>query len=350
MFSTTGRSAKQTQKQEDKAQDNPTESVKLENPQISPSEVKQKILDYLLERKRKGRTQGTLETNGRVLNNVSEHANLLNPTSVLDFLASAKHSRTGQPFKNSTKVAWVEVIKGFYEFYKIHWEPPHYQIEDSLPFIPNPGQVRAIIEAASKRPAHMTFFQFLEETAMRKGEALRLAWEDFHFDKRTVIVSHPEKGSLSRELRISEELCTMVKSCFTRDFEEPFPSAISTSLFLQRIRRILAKAHNDPSYRKIHLHTFRHYRASLTYHQTRDILVVKEMLGHKSLNSTMKYVRLLKWPESDTWIFREAKTKETEKELVEAGFDFIRVREDGMPLYRKRKSIFDTPSQIAVAS
>src|SRR5436309_762184 len=343
MFSTTRRSAKQTQKQEEKAQENPTNPVKIENPQTSPSEVKQKILDYLLERKRKGRAQGTLETNGRVLNNVSGHANLLNPTSVLDFFASAK-------LKNSTKVAWVEVIKGFYQHNKIHWEPPHYQIEDSLPFIPNPGQVRAIIEAASKRPAHMTFFQLLDETAMRKGEALRLAWEDFHFDKRTIVVSHPEKGSLSRELRISEELCTMVKSCFTRDFEKPFPSAISTSLFLQRIRRILAKAHNDPSYRRIHLHSFRHYRASLTYHQTRDILVVKEMLGHKSLNSTMKYVRLLKWPESETWIFREAKSTETEKELVEAGFDYIRVREDGMPLYRKRKSIFDTQTQLAVTS
>src|SRR5437867_3758027 len=261
MFSTTGRSAKQNQKQEDKAQDNPTESVKLENPQLSPSEVKQKILDYILERKRRGRAQGTLETNGRVLNNVSGHTNLLNPTSVLDFFASAK-------LKNSTKVAWVEVVKGFYEYNKIHWEPPHYQIEDSLPFIPNPGQVRAIIEAASKRPAHMTFLQILEETAMRMGEALRLAWEDFHFDKRTVIVSHPEKGSLSRELRISEELCIMVKSCFIRDFDNPFPSAVSSSLFLQRIRKILAKAHNDPSYRKIHLHTFRHYRASLSYHQT----------------------------------------------------------------------------------
>src|SRR5438093_12698338 len=113
MFSTTGRSGKQTQKQEDKAQDNPTESLKLENPQISPSEVKQKILDYILERKRKGKAQGTLETNGRVLNNVSGHANLFNPNSVLDFFASAK-------LKNSIKVAGVEVTNGFYEYNKIH--------------------------------------------------------------------------------------------------------------------------------------------------------------------------------------------------------------------------------------
>jgi integrase len=40
-------------------------------------------------------------------------------------------------------------------------------------------------------------------------------------------------------------------------------------------------------------HTFRHWKVTIEYRKTRDILHVKEILGHKFLNSAMLYTQLI---------------------------------------------------------
>ena len=39
-------------------------------------------------------------------------------------------------------------------------------------------------------------------------------------------------------------------------------------------------------------HTFRHWKATMLYHQTKDPYYVKEFLGHKSIKSTEIYITI----------------------------------------------------------
>jgi len=54
----------------------------------------------------------------------------------------------------------------------------------------------------------------------------------------------------------------------------------------------LSETHNNPRFRKIHFHTFRHCKALREFHNSQNIQRVKRILGHKSILTTQNYVEL----------------------------------------------------------
>ena len=75
----------------------------------------------------------------------------------------------------------------------------------------------------------------------------------------------------------------------------------------------------------------------MEYAKTKNILHVMQILGHKNINNTMMYTQLIQF-ESDEYHHANAKTLEEENGLIDAGFEFVRYREeDRVALYRKRK-------------
>jgi len=73
--------------------------------------------------------------------------------------------------------------------------------------------------------------------------------------------------------------------------------------------------------------------------RARDIVLVKEFLGHKSLNTTLLYIQLEKvifQNSSDEFIVKAAKDPKEIKALLEVGFDYI-CEKDGLMFFRKRK-------------
>lgn len=104
-------------------------------------------------------------------------------------------------------------------------------------------------------------------------------------------------------------------------------------------RKRIAKKFGNPRLLKITFTTLRHWKATSYYHQTRDILKVKQLLGHKRLTSTMVYIDIEKaiYGElTNEFTSRVATTLEEDRKLMEAGFEFVTER-DGAKLYRKRK-------------
>ncbi len=85
---------------------------------------------------------------------------------------------------------------------------------------------------------------------------------------------------------------------------------------------------------QITFHSFRHWKATMEYHRTKDILHVMKMLGHRSINNTLKYTQLIK-TEDDEFIAKVAKIVEEAYALVEAGYEYvIEFREDGIKIFR----------------
>lgn len=52
----------------------------------------------------------------------------------------------------------------------------------------------------------------------------------------------------------------------------------------------------------------------------------------------MVYTRLVDWEQPDAWIVKRLLTTQEEDQLIEAGFEYVRVDDHlSTPIYRKRK-------------
>lgn len=87
-------------------------------------------------------------------------------------------------------------------------------------------------------------------------------------------------------------------------------------------------------------HTLRHWKATMEYHYTKDIMHVKEFLGHREIDNTMLYIQLdqslFKNIPDDSFIIRAAHDLEEAVKLGEVGFEPF-VFTGGVQLFRKRK-------------
>lgn len=75
----------------------------------------------------------------------------------------------------------------------------------------------------------------------------------------------------------------------------------------------------------------------MTYHYTKNILLVKKLLGHKKITSTMKYTQLIQL-EDDKFDVATAITIEEAKELLAIGFSYI-TEKNGIMLFRRPKDL-----------
>lgn len=111
-----------------------------------------------------------------------------------------------------------------------------------------------------------------------------------------------------------------------------------SSAFYNERKRVAHKLGN-PRLLKIGLHTFRHWKATTLYHETRDIVLVKEFLGHKTLDVTLLYIQIEKAlfrNEPENFTVKATKEPEEIQALLEVGFEFI-CQKDDLMFFRKRK-------------
>ena len=231
-------------------------------------------------------------------------ANLLTPESVKETIAVQKWSE-------AYKLNMVSVYTLFLKMQGQTWQEPIYKPVERIPFIPTEKEIDDLIAGCGKKTA--TYIQLLKETAMRSGEADNLKWIHIDFERRTVRIT-PEKHSKPRILRISTKCLAMLQN-LPKTSEKVFGDvAVNTRRSsLAHTRKILAKKLNNPRLLEIHFHTLRHWKATMLYHQTKDILYVKEFLGHRRIDTTLKYVQLeqaLFDKDADSFTCRVAKKPE----------------------------------------
>jgi len=179
-----------------------------------------------------------------------------------------------------------------------------------------------------------TFLQLLKETGVRCGEACQLQWKDLDLIDGAIIVT-PEKGSNSRKLKISNKLIAMINE-LPKTSNTVFATntdALRKSFQFQR--RLIAYKLKNPRLQQISFHTFRHWKATMEYHKTRDILHVMQMLGHRNINNTLVYTRLIDFKEDD-YVARIAHSEQEVCQLIESGFEYICDFGENK-IFRKRK-------------
>jgi len=288
--------------------------------------VKGKIVEYSFWLLKQGYARSTIKGRTKLIKRLTKlGANLYDPESVKEIIA--KHESSIGRNANA-----VDAYTSFLQMHEMEWNPPVYKRIKRLPFIPTETEIDQLIAGCNRRMA--TFLQLLKETGVRCGEACQLEWTDMDLVNNSVRVT-PEKGSNARILKISNKLVDMLNE-LPKHSNKVFGAnsdAMRKSFQLQR-KRIAAKLRN-PRLRQITFHTFRHWKATMEYHKTRDILHVMQILGHKNIQNTLIYTQLVDFKD-DEYVARVASSEKEVCQLIEAGFEYV-CDYNGNKIFRKRK-------------
>jgi integrase len=259
-------------------------------------------------------------------------ADLYDPESVKTCIAR-------QPWSQGRKANAVDAYATFLKMIGGEWDPPRYKGQRKIPFIPTETEVDQLIAGCSQRMG--TFLQLLKETGARSGEAWSLTWQDVDTATKTVRIT-PEKNSNPRIFHVSQKLALMFEA-LPKTYGDgvfatpPQPLDHHRDHFTQQRKRIAHKLKN-PRIQRITFHTLRHFKGTMEYHRTKDILHVMQTLGHKNIKNTLIYVQLAEelFKDQQEYISKVAKTEKDACSLIDAGFEFV-CDFNGNKIFRKRK-------------
>ena len=295
---------------------------------VQATDAKGKIVEFLWQLKKNGVKGITLKSYGSILRKLARYTDLT-PEGVKEYLAKSDE------WSDSTKSLSVIVYSSFLKFIGLSWHPPKYKPAEKMPYVPTEADIDQLIAGSGRILS--TFLQFLKETGARSGEVARLKWSDVDFERKLVRIT-PEKGSRSRILPISCKLVDMLNN-LPRKTDKVWATLYSLKSNFYKTRKSLAFKLQNPRLKEIGLHAFRHWKATMEYHKTRDILHVQQLLGHRDLRNTLIYINLeraLFQNTDDEFHVKVAQSLDEACKLLEVGFEYV-TDINGAKLFRKRK-------------
>jgi integrase len=177
------------------------------------------------------------------------------------------------------------------------------------------------------------YLQTLKETMADPSEALRLRWIDINGN--VIMINFPVKRHYHRPIQGSNTLVSMLNA-LPKESERIFPTTYrNMARSYYGTRKQVAKKLNNLRILKISFVTFRHWGATMLYHQTRNILLVKKLLGHKKIENTMKYTQLIQFKDNQYEVATATNIEEA-KPIIAAGFEYV-TEKTGIMLFRKPK-------------
>ena len=287
-------------------------------------------LNILIKMKNNGRSDYSIQWTNKALTRLSKHADLEKPETVKQFIASLNVSGG---YKKNLCLAYKKYCK----YYKIEWQMPNYKQESKTIRIPTKAQIEML--TANARPTMALKLTISKETGLRPIELCNLKVSDIDLEQRLIYPTTAKHGA-PRRLKISTNLKVALQKHIHKKRLTPKDKLFrgdseNYSKYYRQMRNNLAEKLCKPELRTIRLYDFRHYFATMLYARTRDILLVKQQLGHKKIETTLIYTQLINLND-DEWTCRTATNVKQSKELIEAGFEYV-TEQDGLKLYRKRK-------------
>ncbi len=298
---------------------------------LDKAEAKGKIVEFVWWMKKNGYRETTIRMASKRLRVLAKRgADLQDPESVKETIAK-------QSWAEATKLNASQIYTLLLKMQGLTWEQPIYKAVQKIPFIPTEKEIDALIAGCGQKLS--AFLKLAKETGARSGELQRLKWIDLDGARRTIRIT-AEKNSSPRILKISTS-CVERLQALPKKHEKIFGNLRYNSLRtgFGHQRKKIARKLSNPRLLQIHFHTLRHWKATMLYHQTKDILHVMQYLGHKKIENTLLYIQLeqaLFQESSDEFTVRVAAKPDEVKQLLETGFDYI-CQQDDLLYFRKRK-------------
>ncbi len=189
----------------------------------------------------------------------------------------------------------------FFTMYVLHnpWDPtqlPLRKFDTYLPFVPTQSEVKTFIATMQDlKPKAMVALMY--SSGLRISEVCNLRYEDI---SRTSMRIHIVRGkNRSDRYAILSENALRILTNYWRAYGKPtgylFPKQRNPSKPIDTyyLSRQIAKHEAELGWEKrLTCHSFRHAFGTHLYENGTDLLVIKTLLGHKSLESTAIYVHL----------------------------------------------------------
>jgi len=300
--------------------------------QQQQQDIKGKLIQFIWNMQKDNYAKSSITLYSQALTRLQKAgADLFNPETVKETLAKLNVSENR---KHNIAAAYTL----FLSMNGLTWKPPKEHIIRKLPFIPTEREIDDLIAGCGKKTA--AYLQTLKETAMRMGEAAKIKWEDIDLERKIIVLNDPEKNGNPRIFNISNKLVNMLAALPKKNGSVwGTESKITRGSVFYRERRKVSHKLANPRLLRIGFHTLRHWKATMLYHETKNPVLVKEFLGHKTLDTTLLYIQTEKAlfkEENDSFEVKAVKDHEDIKALLEVGFEYI-CEKDGLMFFRKRK-------------
>jgi len=148
---------------------------------------------------------------------------------------------------------------------------------------------------AMRADPYALILELILRSGCRTQEVLPVSAKDIDLNKGLLFI-HAAKGSNSHQVPVDVEFLTHLKAFIgQKTLKEMFPQMNEQSLkrVLRRKWPVWRFRLIGQGFDNVSLHGLRASFAILIYKNTGDIMLVQELLGHKNLNSTAHYVRLV---------------------------------------------------------
>jgi integrase len=273
----------------------------------------------------------TIKATAKRLRHLQRNCTLANPEVIKAFVANKKCG-------NAFKECLIEAYDIYMRSIGKTWNKPFYERYDKLPKIPLEEKLNLLIAKAEPRMA--LFLSMSKDLGSRPIELTWLKVADTNLQDGTISLIGA-KHTIGRNGKLSKQTLEMLKAYITtkglnlNDRIFPTTSENMSNLY-RRLRNKLATKLQDPTIRQIRLYDFRHFKASMEYHKTKDLLHIKALLGHKDLRTTLRYTQLLAL-ENDEYTCKATDNKNEASNLIENGFEYVTTTPEGYMLFRKRK-------------
>jgi integrase len=281
--------------------------------------------------KKQAYEETTIKATAKRLKHLQKNCHLADPESIKLFVANKKCS-------NAFKESLIETYHIYMKSIGQQWNRPFYARYDKLPKIPTEERINMLISHAAPRMS--LILSMSKDLGSRPVELTWLTVTDINLQNGIVNITGA-KHTVGRNGKLKANTLEMLKKYINKNNlnanDKLFPTRsehISESY--RKLRNTLARKLQDPTLLTIRLYDFRHFKASMEYHKTKDLLYIKQLLGHKDLRTTLRYTQLLEGLPNDEWTCKIAKNVQESSALIEAGFEYV-TEIDGTKLFRKRK-------------
>jgi integrase len=297
-----------------------------------PSVDNGNIVKTLWEMKKEGKADTTIRNVSKALERLARSCNLDDPEAVKTFIATLDR-------KNGYKRQLCYAYNVHVRVHGLTWTKPNYFVASKMPKIPLEAKIDLIIADASKRLR--TAILMSKDTGLRPIELMRLRLRDVDLSKGAVYPETAKHGS-PRVLKLKSATLNVLNKYLASVHIEPNDKIFGTwnsDIYGRKFRTTrnrVAWKMEDTSIKTIRLYDLRHFFATMLYHDTKDILFVKQQMGHKKIETTLIYTQLLQFERDDNYTCKVAQNVEQATELIESGFEYV-TEMDGLKLFRKRK-------------
>lgn len=250
-----------------------------------------------------GKSQSLFDNYSRQLAHLALHYSQLpldlSSEQVTDYLYLIKKDRDiSESFFRFTVFAmrYVCKMRGLdYQLYNL----PIMKHKKTLPIVLNSSDIKALLEV--NRPLRPRLvIGLLYGCGLRVSEVCHL--EVSHIDhERRVLHVHEGKGSKDRCLPLGKMLCRGISNYLSvmNPVKYLFENREATMVTIACIENIVKKAAEKAQINKpVHPHILRHTYATHLLEQGVSILIIQELLGHKRLETTLRYLHVTKTAES----------------------------------------------------